>query len=82
MQLHHPLGLEFSEHRETIRKLRDASDEFRQLADEYHAIDRKVCLIERAFEAASDAETEALKKRRLWLKDVLYREIRKATQPA
>ncbi len=82
MQLHHPLGLEFSEHRETIRKLRDANDEFRQLADEYHAIDRKVCLIERAFEAASDAETEALKKRRLWLKDVLYREIRKATQPA
>lgn len=82
MQLHHPLGLEFSEHRETIRKLRDASDEFRQWADEYHAIDRKVCLIERAFEAASDAETEALKKRRLWLKDVLYREIRKANQPA
>jgi uncharacterized protein len=82
MQLHHPLGLEFSEHRETIRKLRDASDEFRQWADEYHAVDRKVCLIEREFEAATDAETEALKKRRLWLKDVLYREIRKATQLA
>jgi uncharacterized protein len=80
MQLHHPLSLEFAEHRDTIRRLKEENTEFRQLADEYHAIDRRVCLIERAFQSASEAETEALKKRRVWLKDALYHEIRKAAQ--
>jgi uncharacterized protein len=80
MQLHHPLGLEFAEHRDTIMRLKEESPEFRGLADEYHAIDRRVCLIERAFQPATEAEIEALKKRRVWLKDALYREIRKAAQ--
>jgi uncharacterized protein len=80
MQLHHPLGLEFAEHRDIIQRLKEESHEFRQLADEYHAIDRQVCLIERAFQPATEAETEALKKRRLWLKDAIYHEIRIAAQ--
>jgi uncharacterized protein len=80
MQLHHPLGLEFADHRETIQRLKEENAEFRQLADEYHAIDRRVCLIERAFQSATEAEIESLKKRRLWLKDALYHEIRKAAQ--
>jgi uncharacterized protein len=78
MQLHHPLLLEFATHREVIRKLKEERTDFRELADEYHAIDRKVCRIERAFEPASDAETEALKKKRVFLKDLLYHEILKA----
>jgi uncharacterized protein len=78
MQLHHPLLIEFASHREVIRKLKDERTDFRQLADEYHAIDRKVCRIERAFEPASDVETETLKKKRVFLKDLLYHEILKA----
>jgi uncharacterized protein len=78
MQLHHPLLIEFATHREVIRKLKEERTDFRQLADEYHAIDRKVCRIERAFEPASDVETEALKKKRVFLKDLLYHEILKA----
>jgi uncharacterized protein len=80
MQLHHPLGLEFAEHRDTIQRLKEESPEFRGLADEYHGIDRRVCLIERALQPATEAEIEALKKRRVWLKDALYHEIRKAAQ--
>jgi hypothetical protein len=79
MQLHHPLLIEFASHRDVIRKLKDERMDFRQLADEYHAIDRKVCRIERAFEPASDVETETLKKKRVLLKDLLYHEILKAT---
>jgi hypothetical protein len=78
MRLHHPLLIEFAEYRDTIQRLKVEDTEFRQLADEYHQVDRRVCLIERAFETATDAETEELKKRRLWLKDLLYRQIRRA----
>jgi uncharacterized protein len=79
MQLHHPLLIEFAAHREVIRKLNEERTDFRELASEYHAIDRQVCRIERAFEPASDVETETLKKKRVFLKDLLYHEILKAS---
>jgi uncharacterized protein YdcH (DUF465 family) len=82
MHLHHPLLVEFAQHSELIRKLREENVAFRQLAEQYHAIDRRVCRIERAFEVATDQETETLKKARLHLKDQLYHEILKAAQPA
>jgi uncharacterized protein YdcH (DUF465 family) len=83
MHFHHPLLVEFAQHSEVIRKLRDERQEFRHLADQYRAIDRRVCRIERAIETATDQETETLKKERLWLKDQIYREILKAAaQPA
>ncbi len=82
MHFHHPLLVEFAQHRDIICRLREVRQDFRSMADEYHAIDRRVCRIERAFEPASDEETEALKKKRLWLKDQLYRQILKAAQPA
>ncbi len=79
MRLHHPLLIEFANYREVIRKLRDERTDFRELAEEYHAIDRQVCRIERAFAPATDLETETLKKKRVWLKDLLYHEILKAS---
>ena len=82
MHFHHPLLLEFAEHRELILKLKEEREEFRHLMDEYHAIDRRICRIEREFETATDQETESLKKRRLWLKDQLYHELRLATSAA
>ena len=78
MHLHHPLLVEFAEYRDVIRKLKEERTDFRELAEEYHAIDRRVCRIERAFEPATDLETETLKKKRLWLKDLLFHEILKA----
>lgn len=83
MHLHHPLLLEFAEHRDLICKLREERDDFRQMVNEYHAVDRKVCMIEREYEPATDQEMETLKKKRLWLKDQLYHELLKAgAQPA
>ena len=82
MQLHHPLLIEFSEHRDVILRLREERDDFRQMAEEYHEIDRRVCRIERMLETASEAETETLKKKRVRLKDQLYLEIRRASQAA
>jgi hypothetical protein len=79
MRLHHPLLIEFAKYREIIRKLTAERIDFRNLANEYHAIDRQVCRIERAFEPASDLETETLKKKRVRLKDLLYHEILKAS---
>lgn len=79
MHLHHPLLIEFARYREIIRKLTVERTDFRELSDEYHAIDRQVCRIERAFEPATDLETETLKKKRAWLKDLLYHEILKAS---
>jgi hypothetical protein len=79
MHLHHPLLIEFAKYREVIRRLKDERTDFRELAEEYHAIDRQVCRIGRAFAPATDLETETLKKKRVWLKDLLYHEILKAT---
>jgi uncharacterized protein len=78
MQLHHPVLIEFADHRDVISKLKEERTDFRQLVEEYHAVDRKVCKIERAYEPATDAETETLKKKRVLLKDLLYHEILKA----
>ncbi len=79
MQLHHPLLIEFAKYRDLILRLNAERTDFRELAQEYHAIDRQICRIERAFEVATDLETETLKKRRLRLKDLLYHEILKAS---
>jgi len=75
MELHHPLLIEFSEHRDLIIELKNKDADFRNHAQEYHDVDRKICLIEREFETATEAEIEQLKKRRLWLKDRLYHQI-------
>jgi len=82
MHFHHPLLLELPEHRELILKLREEREDFRHLVDEYHAVDRQICLIERGLESATDQETESLKKRRLWLKDQLQHQLHLATTGA
>ena len=82
MDLHHPLLIEFSEHRDLIIKLKDRDEEFRRHAEEYHDIDRKICLIEREFEVATHEQVEIMKKRRLWLKDWLYHQILEVAEVA
>ncbi len=76
--LHHPLIHEFPEYRETIHQLKTSDAHFRRLFDEYHTVDREVVRIEEDIEPASDTVTEALKLKRLHLKDDLFRILQKA----
>jgi uncharacterized protein len=84
MHFHHPVLIEFAEYRDLILKLKEEQGSFRELVDQYHAVDRRICRIERALEVAPEPEIEMLKKRRLWLKDQLFHELHLATaaQPA
>jgi uncharacterized protein YdcH (DUF465 family) len=79
MDLHHPILREFPEHRETIKRLRAGSDQFRTFYEEYHTLDEAIYRIEEEIEFATDQETEDLKKRRAWLKDQIYQAIVRAT---
>jgi len=77
MDLHHPLTIEFPEHKETIRHLKLSDTRFREMFEEYHRVDDTICRIEEEVEYASDQELEELKMRRAKLKDHLYTAIQK-----
>ena len=72
MDIHHPFLSEFPEHRETIRRLRLADNQFRQMFEEYHQLDDSICRIEEDIEFATDQEIDELKFKRAKLKDALY----------
>lgn len=72
LDLHHPLVLEFPEHRDTIHALKLGDAHFRRLFDEYHEVDRDVVRIEGEIDPASDSRAEALKQKRVHLKDELF----------
>jgi uncharacterized protein len=76
--LHHPILREFPEHRETIRRLKGADEQFRNNFEEYHRLDDAVYRIEEEIEFATDQEIEELKMRRAKLKDYIYHTIRHA----
>ena len=75
---HHPLVKEFPQYREVIHRLKVEDPEFRALFDEYHELDRRVYRIDQETEAVADARAAQLKRRRIFLKDVLYARIREA----
>lgn len=75
---HHPLSKEFPEYVEVIRQLRLGHEEFRQLFDEYHELDDHIYRIDEDIEPVCDAYADQLKKRRVFLKDKLYRMLRDA----
>ena len=76
--LHHPLITELPEYRDDIHRLKTEDHHFRHLFDQYHEIDKEVARIGQEVEAASDARLEALKIKRLHLKDDLHAILRKA----
>jgi uncharacterized protein len=80
--LHHPILREFPEHRETIRRLKGADEQFRKNFEEYHLLDDAVSRIEEEIDFATDQEIEELKMRRAKLKDYIYHSIRHATVSA
>ncbi len=75
---HHNLVHEFPEFREQIHELKVSDGHFARLFDEYHRLDRRIRRIEQQVEAVPEEYAESLKKRRLWLKDELYRMLRQA----
>ena len=74
----HDLVHELPEHRETIHNLKMSDKHFARLFDEYHEVDHEVHRIETGIENTSDEYLEQRKKRRLYLKDELYRMIKQA----
>lgn len=71
----HPLIEEFPEFRENIHRLKMTDRHFAKLFDEYDLVAHAVHRIEAGAEAASDERLEDLKKRRLRLKDNLFRRL-------
>jgi len=65
----HELHEEFPEAADALHRLKMENAHFARLADEYHEVNREIHRIEADVEAASDARTEDLKKKRLVLKD-------------
>lgn len=74
--LHHPLIAEFPEHRDAIHQLKMSDAHFRRFFDEYHEVDREVVRMEEGIEPVTDAVAEALKLKRLRLKDELHRQLK------
>ena len=74
----HDLIHEFPEHREAIHELKISNRHFAKLFEEYHDVDHEVHRIETGIENTSDEYLEGRKKRRLYLKDELYRMIKQA----
>ncbi len=72
----HELDREFPEFLEDLNDLKEHNTEFSKMADEYNAIDAEVLKIEQNVEAVSDVFAEDLKKRRVLLKDKIYRMLR------
>ena len=74
----HDLIHELPEHRDKIHELKLNNNHFARLFEEYHEVDHEVHRIETGVENTSDDYLEGRKKRRLYLKDELYRMIKQA----
>ena len=74
----HDLIHELPEHRDTIHNLKTSDAHFARLFDEYHELDHEVHRIETGVENTSDEYLEERKKKRLFLKDELFKMIREA----
>ncbi|MDJ0828010.1 MAG: YdcH family protein [Rhodobacter sp.] len=74
----HDLVHEFPEHRDRIHDLKIGNNHFARLFEEYHDLDHEIHRIETGVENTSDDYLDERKKRRLYLKDELYRMIRES----
>jgi uncharacterized protein YdcH (DUF465 family) len=74
----HSLINEFPDMRERIHQMKMSDNHFARLFAEYDSIEHDVHRIESGAEAASDERLEGLKKKRLSLKDELFRMLKAA----
>ncbi|WP_277372930.1 DUF465 domain-containing protein [Pseudomonas sp. AA-38] len=75
---HHPLVHDFPELRETLHRLRQEDSQFARQADEYEALDKRICRVEDGIEPLDDLSLQALKLNRVALKDDLARQLKRA----
>lgn len=68
----HELAEEFPEYVEKIQVLKGSDAHFARLADEYHEINRAVHRAETDIEPTDDFNMEAMRKKRLVLKDEIF----------
>ena len=70
---HHDLIHEFPDLKDRIHDLKMADDHFRRLFDEYHTLTRNIEKMEDEVTPVATHVEEEAKKRRVHLKDELYR---------
>lgn len=76
---HHPLVHDFPELRQELQRLRLQDAQFSRQADEYEALDKRICRIEDGVELLDDVTLQALKLSRVALKDDLARQLKRAS---
>ena len=76
---HHPLVQDFPELRGELQRLRQEDQHFARRAEEYEALDKRICRIEDGVETLDDAALTALKQERVTLKDDIARDLRRAS---
>lgn len=69
----------FPEYRDLITQLKHTDIHFTHLFDRHNAIDQKIKNMEAHIEAGTHDEIEALKKKKLHLKDEIYAVLVKAS---
>lgn len=69
---HRYLAHEFPKLKHRIHELKQSSNTFRALYEEYESVDNEIVRIEQEIENPSDEYTKSLKQRRVQLKDQLY----------
>ena len=74
----HDLLHEFPQYTEVIHSLKVTDAHFRRLFDEYHETDHHIHRIEQGNEPTTDQHLTDLRKKRLQLKDELYKIIHAA----
>jgi uncharacterized protein YdcH (DUF465 family) len=76
---HHPLIRDFPEMREQLHSLRQSDRHFANLAENYEALDKRICRAEDGIEALDDATLTGLKQERVALKDDIARQLKRAS---
>ncbi|UAA37687.1 DUF465 domain-containing protein [Paraneptunicella aestuarii] len=73
----HSLANELPEYKDKIHELKMSDNHFHRLHNEYDEIDHEIHRIENGTENTSDMYLEDLKKKRLYLKDIMFDMLKK-----
>lgn len=73
----HSLANELPEYKDKIHELKMRDNHFHRLHSEYDEIDHEIHRIENGTESTSDIYLEDLKKKRLYLKDIMFDMLKK-----
>lgn len=76
---HHPLVQDFPELRGELQRLRQEDQHFARQAEEYEALDKRICRVEDGIELLDEAALGRLKQERVTLKDDLARQLKRAS---